>query len=184
MSDRHNEHIELINGKRRRTRIDVLAISVDGMRVLVQYNQQKDIYDFPGGGLDKNDTIGQTAIREAAEEAGWVCTNPIEMNVSSCTLFKDADDRYYHEQGWDEELQVPVLCNAIQYQPRSAYNSEADAGVFELKLINEVLAGCQRELERVDTKLRRKIQLQIRIEILAKQFDSIKETKSTAYLKW
>lgn len=182
MSERHNEHIVFIGDRRRRTRIDVLAIK-DGL-VLVQFNQKTGTYDFPGGGLNKGDTPTETAIREAQEEAGWICTDPVIAHTECETLFTGGDDRWYHQQGWHEELQIPVVCRAVEYRPGSAYHSEGDGGVFALRSLAEVVSGCRMELERNEGTVRRLMQVRIRIDVLDRQLTAFNDTVRSKYSHW
>lgn len=177
------EYITIVNGKRRRTRVDVFAIA--GNLILAEYNSKLDTFNIPGGGLDKDSTILDTAIREAMEESGWVCSNPyIVVDIKSNTLFTGISDRWYHECGWNEEIQVPVICYPLKYKPNDTYKGQNDAGVYGLYLITNVLNSYIKELEIGEVEERKAIQLRIRIEVLTKYLDSISLTNKLSIEKW
>lgn len=159
-----SEHLELVGGKRRRTRVDVLAFQ-HGL-ILVSFVAVQGTYDLPGGGLDEGEMVECAAKREAMEEAGWMVAWPQRIQTTSESLFKGKDDHWFHESGWDEEQQVLVRATAVCYQPDERYRAEGDGRIFKLVPINEVLLGFKTELGRADTTRRRAMHLRLRIEAL------------------
>jgi len=133
------EHFELIDGKKRRTRVEVFALTEDNM-ILVAKLPPDNLPCLPGGGVDKDEIVLAAAVRETAEEAGWVITDPRVCAPSGLSTLYIVD-----EQGWlrsigiEEELQVAVVAKAKEFAPDNRYASEGDGMVFEKWTIDELI---------------------------------------------
>ncbi len=83
------------NEKKYKERIASRAIFRKNDKVLMVYSKFFDDYSFPGGGVEKNENIIDTAIRETFEEVGALNTKVIKtigyVVEYRASLFNDAD---------------------------------------------------------------------------------------------
>jgi len=140
------------------------------------------MFDLPGGGMDNGESPEQSAIRECMEEAGWECSHPTIFKTTQPNLFIGEDDRWYHQEGWDEELQIPLICTAMRYAPDHRYSREGDGRVFAPVPIPDLIHSYQRELDRDDIRSRRRMQDRIRIEVLQSILE--KQNRFPVFSKW
>jgi len=133
-----NEQILDINGKKRRTRVEVLAIS-DG-KALAFSRGVNSYIELPGGGVDDGETAIEAAIRELAEEAGWVGANYRIIGVSGNWVFSETEASWMKEHGIDEEEQMCVICDAVEKRPTEAFGSEGDSLEYVLLPIERIIS--------------------------------------------
>lgn len=162
--DCSNEQINLVNNKKRRTRIDVAAYQ--GNMILAAYQDETETYDFPGGGLDKGETNEQAAIREGMEEAGWVIQSPTAITLPGDWVFNGLDDKWFHGSGWDEELEIGVIAEAVIFKPDYRFSSEGDARIFSLVPIGQVKASLQQAIMNEISRPRQKLIYQLRLKMI------------------
>ena len=131
------EKATYFNGTKRRYRVEVFALGPDNT-ILACPNGWVEFPDLPGGGVDKNETPELAGMRELREESGWLADNFKYLNIPGEWIFRGQDDPWFNKDGWNEEVYIPVICNAINFAPCELYGSEGDALEFKLLPIEQI----------------------------------------------
>jgi 8-oxo-dGTP pyrophosphatase MutT (NUDIX family) len=160
------ENVININGKKRRQRVEVFAIGKNNT-VLVSLKGVGNYPELPGGGVDVGESLTAAGIRELEEESGWLAERPYQMNIPGNWIFRGKDDGWFNRDGWDEEENVAIVCDAIRFAPTDKYGSENDHHVFTLVAINKVIAETKKSITTA-TSERRRIAAEFRVKILTK----------------
>lgn len=163
---RDQELITVVGGKKRRHRVDVFARRDD--TILAFFCPKIKTYELPGGGVDQGEAYEQSGIREAHEESGWIVENPYVVNLPGDWVFKGVDDKWFSRGGWQEELQIPIVCDAVRYEPSDVYGSEGDGMLFSFVEMPRLLLEWQFASGRDGIWPRKQLQIQQRIEVLKK----------------
>lgn len=130
------EKIVIVNGKRRRYRIEVIAVKNN----CALYNTKAKYLSemFPGGGMNLNESPEMAAIRETMEESGWIVKDPHILSNDGSWLYTGNDN--WPGTTWDEELNIAVLCKADIYAPDTRFGDDSDQSVFYLKPIDAIIS--------------------------------------------
>ena len=77
-----NEKTVYIGDKKQRYRVEVIAMGPDNTILAASINNNTNGYiELPGGGVDVNESILRSAVREVQEEAGWTISNVRSLPV-------------------------------------------------------------------------------------------------------
>jgi len=138
-----NEKVSYVNNKKRRHRVAIFALGPNNT-ILASMSGYGGGPELPGGAVDKNESNVAAGLREVAEESGWECSGAFELTLQGDWTFKGKDDGWFNSDGWQEEENIPIICNAIDFKPTTAYDSAHDALVFKLEPIDKVIAGIEK----------------------------------------
>lgn len=94
-------------------KIRAVAIILDGEKVLLMHriNNGREYYTFPGGSVEKGETIKQAVLREVMEETS------LEVNIEKLL--------YRHIYPDDNSEQFYYLCKYISGEPKLGDGNEA-----------------------------------------------------------
>lgn len=83
-------------------------VQKDGLYLMVHL-EKWDIYTFPGGGLEENETLEECCIREVLEETGVIVSN-VELKATVKEYFADSRwTNYYFVCDFVEDTGIPHL---------------------------------------------------------------------------
>jgi 8-oxo-dGTP pyrophosphatase MutT (NUDIX family) len=134
----HNEATVMSQGRRQRHRVEVIAIGPDNT-ILATPIEINGYIELPGGGVDQNETLEQAAIRETEEEAGWRIANPRVLEVRGEWGYIAGDHSWLKENGYDEEVNFVVVCDAVAFSPKENFKSEGDGRTHHLLSLAQVI---------------------------------------------
>lgn len=133
----NNEEVILINGKRRRNRVEVFAFCDNK---LLAYSHGVNSYlELPGGGVNEGESIVDAGLRELAEEAGWPATDAKILSISGDSLFVENENSWLKQHGIDEEINSAITCNVKEFRPTEVYGSENDSYQYTLLPVDQVI---------------------------------------------
>lgn len=176
------EKIIMVEGKRRRQRVEVFALGEDNT-ILTSLKGPGIFPELPGGGVDDSDSFINAAMRELAEEAGWVAKDYSVMAVSGDWVFKGSDDPWFNKDGWNEEENIAVVCNVIAFHPDEQYGSEKDHHVFNLIPINELIKQTNLSINK-DMSRRKSLTALHRLAVLKELLSNELCKDKPSCLKW
>ena len=178
------ENVIIMNGKKRRQRIDIFSIT-DTNEILVALVGYDGYPELPGGGVDAGESLINAGMRELAEEAGWLATDPCILELEGDWVFKGKDDGWFNRDNWNEEENIALVCTAIRFEPTKAYGSEGDHFSFVLLPIEELIKTLEVYLTGNCTE-RRKLNALFRITVLKKLLvnNSASIKNSPIWAKW
>lgn len=133
-----SEKVVLVDGRRQRHRVEVFAISSDG-KVLATSTAVNGYLELPGGGINVDEDPLQAAVRETEEEAGWVVANPRLLEIRGNWSYPAPDGSWLKHNGYDEEVNFVVVCDAVEFKPKQNYRSEGDGRAHELLPIEQIV---------------------------------------------
>jgi len=160
------ENAIIINGKKRRQRVEVFAVNKDDM-ILVAEKGYTAYPELPGGGVDIGESLVSAGMRELAEEAGWLAIDPKVMELPDQYIFSGKDDGWFNRDNWNEEENIAIVCTAIRFEPTKAYGSEDDHLQFTLIPIKKLIKNIE-EFLLSDCTERKKVNATFRLAILKK----------------
>ena len=64
------------------------CVCVQNNQILMLYSPGLDVYVLPGGGLEKNESLEDCALRELSEETGYVGHHP-KFSIRVVEYFQD-----------------------------------------------------------------------------------------------
>jgi 8-oxo-dGTP pyrophosphatase MutT (NUDIX family) len=134
-----DEMTTVFNNRRQRHRVEVIAIGPD-RTILATPMEIKGYIELPGGGVNKGESYEAAAVRENEEEAGWLVENPVIIHVPGNWTHSAPDGSWLKENGYDEEVNIVVGCNAIEFKPKENFMAEGDGRVHKLLPIGQVIS--------------------------------------------
>lgn len=146
LEDRCDEETFLVNGKRRRVRVEVIA-SIANTKILASAAKHVGYVELPGGGMDKGENPIQTAEREGREEAGWTLCNLKVYETSDQYVYEAPEGSWLKDNNYDEESTCFVIGNVTKYSPTNELNSQGDAARYELLPIDQVIRETKEVIE-------------------------------------
>ncbi len=133
-----DEKVVLAEGRRQRHRVEVFAISPDN-KVLATSTAINGYLELPGGGINANEDALAAAIRETEEEAGWTVINPRLIEVRGNWGYSAPEGSWLKHNGYDEEVNFVVACDAVEFKPKENFRSEGDGRTHELLPIEQIV---------------------------------------------
>lgn len=97
--------------------------------VMLLYVPKLDIYTFPGGGVENNETKSECLTRELAEETGWVVTN-FRETVTVMEYFVDStwENTYFIcEVDLEHKGELHLTREELEYGIKEVWMSLPDA---------------------------------------------------------
>lgn len=134
----NSEEVKIINGKKRRNRVEVFAIS--DSKILAYSKGINSYLELPGGAVNEGETIIEAGLRELAEEAGWPATNAKIINIPGEHVFIENENSWLKQHGVDEEVNSAISCNVTEFRPTQLYGSEDDSYKYTLLSIDQVIS--------------------------------------------
>ena len=179
------ELVTIVNGKRRRSRVEVYVPGPDNA-ILAYIGSNLKMPELPGGGVDEHESIIEAGIRELAEEAGWKALAAKEITLPLSYLFSGKGSTWFEKQGLDEEIEHGIVCTSAKYMPDKRYNSEGDGRVFKLLPVGQVYKETRDALVWDMITPRLKVIAEFRLAALEKLYKNIgaKVAQEALYAKW
>lgn len=186
LEDRCDEQTFLVNGRRRRVRVEVIA-SIANSKILASSAVHVGYVELPGGGMDKGENPIQTAEREGREEAGWTLCNLKVYETSDAYVYVAPEGSWLKENNYDEESTCFVIGNVTKYSPTNDLNSQGDAARYELLPIDQVIRETKEVIEA--NKDERgvhiaKARLTVLEDLFGKSRPVVEHLKPPLYEKW
>jgi len=177
----NNDDGIIVNGKKRRQRVDVFAIGPNN--TLLAFSRGLDSYlEFPGGGIDAGEDIVTAGERELAEEAGWPATECKEVKVERLVYTAEAGS-WLREIGFDEEEQYSMSCKVSSFKPDKRYATEEDELHFTLMPIDRILMELNNTVD-TNKNIRSIKVAKHRIEVINKLFNIQKPYIIPTWKNW
>ena len=102
-------------------RVGCRGIVKQGDKYLMVHLQEWDIYTFPGGGLEDNETLEECCIREVYEETGVIVKNVVKKTVVN---------EYFTDSRWENHY---FICDFVEETDNNAFTQEEiDLGLRKL----------------------------------------------------
>lgn len=107
---------------------------------LKKYKDGRMIHVFPGGGVEGDDSVEDTVIKECLEEVGVLVTNVTSLNL---THRHDVDNSFFnssrakHYKGIDNKW---YTCKFVKYDKRE-FNVEGDGIEFSWVTVDAAIAA-------------------------------------------
>ena len=135
------EQVTLVEGKKRRTRVEVFVFNKSRQLLCYMYPRSgmPRLPELPGGGVDEGETPITAAMREVAEESGWRAKEFTPITVKTPSVYTDIANNWYVKDMWDEEEHIAVLAQAIAFLPDIRYGSENDGNKYVLTPVDLVI---------------------------------------------
>ncbi len=86
-------------------KVSCRGVVVKDNAVLAVYFNKSDLFNLPGGGLEKNETLAACAIREVMEETGY----SVSIKAETVTVME-----YYPDSTWETHF---YRCELISDKP-------------------------------------------------------------------
>lgn len=182
------ENVIVVDGKRRRQRVEVIVLGENNTVLGVQVNcgGMNSYVELPGGGFNVDETLTEAGLREQAEEAGWIVIDPRPLCVPGNNIFVENDNSWLMQHGYDEEESYTLVCHAVMFKPTELYNSEGDAREYKLMDINQVYKETQDNANRSTDKRGRFIsEYRLRaFKVLFNIQDEVCTENMPSWIKW
>lgn len=133
-----DEKVVVESGLRQRHRVEVFAMSPDGL-ILATSTAMNGYLELPGGGVNVNEDVLAAAVRETEEEAGWIVANPRLVDIRGDWGYLAPEDSWLKRNGYDEEVNFVIACDAVEFKPNEKYRSEGDGRAHELLTVEQVV---------------------------------------------
>lgn len=160
-----DEKLIVANHKRRRTRVEVYVINKEKTHILTHIRSDHEFDEFPAGGVDVGETLIDAAIRELQEESGWIAKNYTLIDLGKRYIWSGKEYDDLTKYGWDEEEQIPVICEGVGFFPNEKYGQEGDTFPFLMVPITDVIESTKKFIS-TNTDERFAIKAQCRLDVL------------------